>query len=297
MERTLKERLANYAGEGEFPVISDGEIYFFYKIKNESSFLIIMSAPAVKRKLGENTYNSIEQAMYEQSLFVADGSVVLGKYWIIRKPKKSSNIASVGRNWMIIKDTRIESLLTTAINSFEGILSSMGRWSSFMDYLMNLSMVPAKLHTRKLVQLPMNYHWITGPLSKQNLLHQLPTWDDKGLFVLPARHILLIYSNRAMASLAAYEYGAEHKVILKAEEIDCLGCFLNAASNHIPREALQGAILDEQWYINLLTCAEAGCKRHEINPKIRHFQIDDNGTKYELNGCSGEGIDPTWEKI
>jgi len=194
--------------------------------------------------------------------------------------------------WSVLECEETNTMMTVALSRFWSLVDCFGAWASFKGFLANACDYDVAVDD-PLQQPGIGYYWLVGRLNRQNKaagVSPCGIYSDAGVFVRPEDKLIPVFSNPFFAEAAAHRLAASRRIELQPAGIECLGCFLSGYSGQLGRKALTGALLDYQWAIRFLTCAESPGLRD-----ARHFILDDGkiGT-YALAGCAGKGVSPIW---
>ena len=191
-----------------------------------------------------------------------------------------------------VESIPIQDLMTAALSRFWSLVDHFGGWPTFRDFLACASDYNVEADD-PLQQPGFTYYWLAGPLNRHSRatgVNPCQIYPDAGVYVRPEDGLLPVFSNPFFAEAAARRLAARRRIELQPAGIECLGCFLSGYSGQLGRKVLKGALLDEQWPIRFLTCAESPGLRD-----ARHFILEDgNMGTYALAGCAGKGVSPIW---
>ena len=190
--------------------------------------------------------------------------------------------------WPIVGDERLEQFVERAARFLDARLENLGRWSSFAEWARCEAGSDLTAATRGSLA-PLDYWWLVGETRESDAVHGVPVYPPEyGLYVPPDDGMIRIYSCMMKAALAQVAYSGSSGLKLQSGLVKCLGCFLGGGAGKLGRATARGALLDERWRIEFVTCETHG------HDKPSHFSVSDQGQDYDLVGCKDDGTAPVW---
>jgi hypothetical protein len=190
--------------------------------------------------------------------------------------------------WPTVGDERLGEFVDQAARFLEARLESLGCWSSFAEWARCEAGSDLTATTRGRLT-PLDYWWLVGETRDSDAVHAVPVYPPEyGLYVPPNDGMIRIYSCMMKAALAQVAYSGSSGLKLQSGPVKCLGCFLGGSAGTLGRATARGALLDECWRIEFVTCETHG------HDKPSHFSVSDQGEDYDLVGCMDDGTAPVW---